>query len=67
MADPLDVEHTLVAALARLGLGQVPGLHGDGLHLPCRDQDLVGAHQLGAVLQGPPGGGGGGEGGREKT
>lgn len=51
VADPLDVEDALVASLARLGLGQVPGLQGDGLHLPCWDQDLLGAHQLGTVLE----------------
>lgn len=50
MADPLDVEDALVAALAGLRLRQVPGLQGDGLHLPRWDQDLLGADQLGAVL-----------------
>ncbi len=50
VADPLDVEDTLVASLARLGLGQVPGLQGDRLHLPRWDQNLLGAHQLGTVL-----------------
>ena len=52
VADPLDVENTLVAPLARLGLGQVPGLQRDGLHLPGRDQDVLGAHQLRTVLGG---------------
>lgn len=51
VADPLDVEDALVASLARLRLGQVPGLQGDGLHLPCWDQNLLGAHQLGTVLE----------------
>lgn len=51
MADPLDVEDTLVAALARLGLGQVPGFQGDRLHLPRWDQNLPRAHQLGTVLE----------------
>lgn len=51
MADPLDVEDALVASLARLRLGQVSGLQGDGLHLPRWDQDLLGAHQLGTVLE----------------
>ena len=52
VADSLDLEDTLVASLARLGLGQVPGLQGDGLHLPRRDQDLLRADQLGTVLKG---------------
>lgn len=51
VADPLDVEDTLVASLARLGLGQVPGLQGDRLHLPRWDQNLLRAHQLGTVLE----------------
>lgn len=51
MADTLDVEDTLVASLAGLGLWQVPGLKGDRLHLPRRDEDLLRAHQLGAVLE----------------
>ena len=50
VAHPLDVEHTLVAPLARLRLGQVPGLQRDGLHLPGRDQDVLRAHQLRTVL-----------------
>lgn len=44
VADSLDVEDTLVASLARLGLRQVPGLQGDRLHLPRRDQNLLRAH-----------------------
>lgn len=52
VADPLDVEDTLIASLARLGLGQVPGLQGDRLHLPCWDQNLLRAYQLGTVLRG---------------
>lgn len=51
VADPLDVEDALVAPLARLRLGQVPGLQGDGLHLTCWDQNLLRAHQLGTVLE----------------
>lgn len=51
MADPLDVEDALVAPLAGLRLGQVPGLQGDGLHLTCWDQNLLRAHQLGTVLE----------------
>lgn len=51
MADPLDVEDTLIASLARLGLRQVPGLQGDGLHLPRWDQNLLRAYQLGTVLK----------------
>ncbi|TNN52293.1 hypothetical protein EYF80_037520 [Liparis tanakae] len=51
VADPLDVEDALVAPLTRLGLGKVLGLQGDGLHLPRRDQNLPGAHQLGTVLE----------------
>lgn len=51
VADPLDVEDTLIASLARLGLGQVPGLQGDRLHLPCWDQNLLRAYQLGTVLK----------------
>lgn len=51
MADTLDVEDTLVASLARLGLGQVLGFQGDRLHFPCWDQNLLGTHQLGAVLE----------------
>lgn len=51
MADTLDAEDALVASLARLGLRQVPGLQGDGLHLAGGDQDLLGAHQLGTVLR----------------
>ena len=51
VADTLDVEDALVAPLARLRLGQVPGLQGDGLHLTCWDQNLLRAHQLGTVLE----------------
>lgn len=51
VADPLDMEHTLVASLARLGLGQVLGLKGDRLHLPRRDEYLLRAHKLGTVLE----------------
>lgn len=51
VVDPLDVEDTLIASLARLGLGQVPGLQGDRLHLPCWDQNLLRAYQLGTVLK----------------
>lgn len=50
MADPLDVEDTLVPTLARLGLRQVLGLQRDGFNLPCWDQNLLRAHQLGTVL-----------------
>lgn len=52
VADTLDVEDALVASLARLRLWQVPGLQGDGLHLPGGDQNLLRAHQLGTVLRG---------------
>lgn len=52
VADTLDVEDTLIASLARLGLGQIPGLQGDGLHLPGWDQNLLRAYQLGTVLSG---------------
>lgn len=52
VADTLDVEDALVASLARLRLRQVPGLQGDGLHLPGGDQDLLRAYQLGTVLRG---------------
>lgn len=41
VADTLDVEDALVASLARLRLRQVPGLQGDGLHLPGGDQNLL--------------------------
>lgn len=51
MAHPLDVKNTLIASLARLGLRQVPGLKGDRFHLPRWDEDLLGAHQLGTVLE----------------
>lgn len=51
VADTLDVEDTLVASLARLGLWQVPGLKGDRLHLPRWDEYLLRAHQLGTVLE----------------
>lgn len=51
MDDSLDVEDALVASLARLGLRQVPGLQGDGLHLAGGDQDLLRADQLGTVLR----------------
>lgn len=51
MAHTLDVEDALVAPLAGLGLRQVPGLQGDGLHLAGGDQDLLGADQLGTVLR----------------
>lgn len=52
MADPLDVEDTLVPPLARLRLRQVLGLQCDGFHLPRWDQNLLRAHQLGTVLHG---------------
>lgn len=51
VADPLDVKDAFVAPLARLRLWQVLGFEGDGLHLPRRDQNLLGAHQLWTVLQ----------------
>lgn len=51
VANPLDVEDTLVASLARLGLRQVPGLQGDRLHFPRWDQNVLRAHQLGTVLE----------------
>lgn len=51
VVDSLDVEHTLVPPLARLGLWKVPGPQGDGSHLPCWDQDLPRVQQLGAVLE----------------
>lgn len=51
MADPLYVEDTLITPLARLGLGEVPGLQGDGLHLPNRDQNLLRTYQLRTVLE----------------
>lgn len=51
VANPLDVKDTLVASLARLRLWQVPGLQGDRLHLPCWDENLLRAHQLGTVLE----------------
>lgn len=51
VADTLDVEDTLVASLARLRLGQVSGLQGDGLHFAGGDQDLLRADQLGTVLR----------------
>lgn len=51
MADPLDVEDALIASLAGLGLRQVPGLQGDRLHLPRRDENLLRAYQLGTVLK----------------
>lgn len=51
VAHALDVEDALVASLARLGLRQVPGLQGDGLHLAGGDQNLLRAHQLGTVLR----------------
>lgn len=50
MADPLDVEDTLVPPLARLRLRQVLGLQRDGFNLPRWDQNLLRAHQLGTVL-----------------
>jgi len=52
MADPLDVEDTFIASLARLGLWQVLGLQGYWLHLPSWDQNLLRGHQLGTVLEG---------------
>lgn len=47
---PLDVEHTLIAPLARLGLGKVPGLEGDWFHFSNWDQNLLRGHKLGTVL-----------------
>lgn len=47
---PLNAEHTLVASLARLGLGQVSGLKGDWFHFPNWDQNLLSGHELGTVL-----------------
>lgn len=60
----LDAEDTLVATLARLGLGQVSGLQRDGFHLSHRDQDLLGGEELRTVLGGQEkrGGGYGGDG-----
>lgn len=52
VADTLDVEDTLIASLARLRLGQIPGLQGDGLHLSGWDENLLRAYQLGTVLRG---------------
>lgn len=46
----LDVEHTLVAPLTRLGLGKVPGLEGDWFHFSNWDQNLLCGHKLGTVL-----------------
>ena len=50
VADPLDVEDTLIPPLARLRLRQVLGLQCDGFNLPCWDQNLLRTHQLGTVL-----------------
>jgi hypothetical protein len=47
---PLNAEHTLVASLARLGLGQVSGLKGDWFYFPNWDQNLLRGHELGTVL-----------------
>lgn len=47
---PLDVEHALIAPLARLGLGKVPGLEGDRFHFSNWDQNLLCGHKLGTVL-----------------
>jgi hypothetical protein len=46
----LDVEDTLIASLARLGLGQVSSFKGDWFHFSNWDQDLLCGHQLGTVL-----------------
>lgn len=48
---PLDGEHTLVATLTRLWLGQVLGTQGDGLHHVHRHQDAISGKQLGTFLQ----------------
>lgn len=47
---PLNAQHTLVASLARLGLGQVSSLKGDWFHFPNWDQNLLRGHELGTVL-----------------
>lgn len=46
----LDVQDAFVASLARLWLGQVLGLQGDGLDHLHRHQDLLRLQQLGTVL-----------------
>lgn len=50
MDGSLDVEDTLIASLARLGLGQVSSFKGDWFHFSNWDQDLLCGHQLGTVL-----------------
>lgn len=49
--NPLDVEHTLIAPLAGLGLGKVPGFEGDWFHFSNWDQNLLCGHKLGTVLR----------------
>lgn len=50
MDSPLNVEHTFVASLARLGLGQVSGFKSDWFYFPNWDQNLFCGHELWTVL-----------------
>lgn len=50
VADTLQMHHTLVAPLARLRLGKVPGPQGDGSDLAGRNENFPRVKELRAVL-----------------
>ena len=52
----LDVEHTLIVLLTRLGLGEVTGSQRDRTNHPGGDQDVGGGEDLRTALQREEGG-----------